>query len=140
VTLIGVSPRALNIWQTALLLSILFHHSNVRLPIETERWLNRLVVTPRMHGIHHSLIREETDANWSSGLSVWDWLHGTLKLNVPQGEIIIGVPAYREPSEVGLAKILSMPFGEERPTWLLPGDGQPVRASLPNTTTERLTA
>jgi sterol desaturase/sphingolipid hydroxylase (fatty acid hydroxylase superfamily) len=140
VTLIGVSPRALDIWQTALLLSILFHHSNVRLPFETERWLNRLLVTPRMHGIHHSLIREETDANWSSGLALWDRLHGTLKLNVPQDEITIGVPAYREPSDVTLAKILSMPFGEERSTWRLQGDGQPVRASLPTTATKDLQA
>jgi sterol desaturase/sphingolipid hydroxylase (fatty acid hydroxylase superfamily) len=140
VMLIGVSPQAFNLWQTALLLSILFHHSNVRLPVETERWLARLIVTPRMHGIHHSLIREETDANWSSGLSVWDRLHGTLKLNVQQAEITIGVPAYREPSEVRLAKILSMPFGEERPTWRLPGDGQPARASLHTNATKRLLA
>ncbi|MEA2175395.1 MAG: hypothetical protein QOD00_2987, partial [Blastocatellia bacterium] len=140
VSLIGVSPRSLDIWQTALLLSILFHHSNVRLPIETERWLNRLIVTPRMHGIHHSLVREETDANWSSGLSVWDRLHGTLKLNVPQGEIIIGVPAYREPSELKLTEILLMPFGEERPTWRLPGDGQPARASSQTTALDHLLA
>jgi sterol desaturase/sphingolipid hydroxylase (fatty acid hydroxylase superfamily) len=39
----------------------------------------RLIVTPRMHGIHHSTVREETDSNWSSGLTVWDWLHGTLR-------------------------------------------------------------
>lgn len=125
---IGVGPGTLSIWQTAVLLSVLFHHSNVRLPVEAERWLNRLVVTPRMHGIHHSLIREETNSNWSSGLTVWDWLHGTLRLNVPQEEIIIGLPAYREPSEVSLEKILWMPFGAERPAWLLPGDGQPARA------------
>jgi sterol desaturase/sphingolipid hydroxylase (fatty acid hydroxylase superfamily) len=29
VTLIGVSPLSLSVWQTLLLLSILFHHSNV---------------------------------------------------------------------------------------------------------------
>src|SRR5215212_9100942 len=44
-----------------------FHHSNVRLPIAVERRLNRVLVTPRMHGIHHSTVRAETDANWSSG-------------------------------------------------------------------------
>ena len=38
---------------------------------------------------------EETDANWSSGLTLWDGLHGTLRSNVPQDEITIGVPAYR---------------------------------------------
>lgn len=128
VALIGVSPLSLSMWQTFLFLSILFHHSNVRLPVEVERRLNRFFVTPRMHGIHHSVVREETDSNWSSGLTLWDWLHGTLRLNVPQGEITIGVPAYREPEEVGLAEVLKMPFGEQRPAWILPGGGRPARA------------
>jgi sterol desaturase/sphingolipid hydroxylase (fatty acid hydroxylase superfamily) len=85
-----------------------------------ERRIARFVVTPRMHGIHHSLVRGETDSNWSSGLSVWDWLHGTLKTDVPQDEIIIGVPAYRESDEVVLTKILPMPFERQKPTWQLP--------------------
>ncbi len=132
VLVIGVSPSSLSAWQGFLFVSILFHHSNVRLPIEAERRLNLFVVTPRMHGIHHSLVREETDANWSSGLTVWDRLHGTLKLNVPQDEITIGVPAYRETEELGLVEILKLPFGEERPAWLLPDGAQPpVRAPRP---------
>ncbi len=129
VALIGVSPLALSAWQTLLLLSIMFHHSNVRLPIKTETWLNRLIVTPRMHGIHHSIVPEETASNWSSGLTVWDWLHGTLRLNVPQDEIVIGVPTYREPEEVGLVKVLEMPFTEQRHVWQLPNEGVPVRAA-----------
>jgi len=119
VMVIGVSPFAFSLWQTLLFLSIMFHHSNVRLPIEVERALNRIIVTPRMHGIHHSTVRAETDSNWSSGLTVWDYLHGTLRLNVPQDEIDIGVPAYREPEEVALESILEMPFTRQRATWEL---------------------
>lgn len=124
VSLLGVSPLSFSVWQTLLFLSIMFHHSNLRLPINFERRLNRLIVTPRMHGIHHSIVREETDSNWSSGLTLWDYLHGTLRLNVPQEEITIGVPAYRQPEEVGLLQILVMPLTAERPAWLLPGDGR----------------
>ena len=130
VAMIGVSPFSLSVWQTFLLLCVLFHHSNVRLPLEVERKLNRVLVTPRMHGIHHSIIREETNSNWSSGLTLWDWLHGTLRLNVPQQEITIGVPAYRELAEVELVEVLKLPFTEQRPTWELPGDGQPARDAL----------
>jgi sterol desaturase/sphingolipid hydroxylase (fatty acid hydroxylase superfamily) len=114
---IGVSPRALSTWQTFLFCSILFHHSNVRLPVGLERWLSRLVVTPRLHGIHHSIIGEETNSNWSSGFTVWDWLHGTLRRDVPQQAITIGVPGYRDPGELTLPKVLAMPFGEERLDW-----------------------
>ena len=131
VILIGVTPLSFSVWQTFLVLSIMFHHANVQLPIETERWLNRIIVTPRMHGIHHSIVRTEAFSNWSGGLTLWDWLHGTLKLNVPQQEVTIGVPAYLKPEDVTLPKIIKMPFEEQRPSWLLPGNGQPMKQPLP---------
>ncbi|HYG64283.1 MAG TPA: sterol desaturase family protein [Thermoanaerobaculia bacterium] len=120
ILLLGITPLELSIRQTLLLTSILFHHSDVELPAGVERRLVRWIVTPRMHGIHHSIEEEETNSNWSSGLTLWDRLHGTLRLDVPQEEITIGIPAYRDPEEVTLPRILSMPFGEQRPTWKLP--------------------
>jgi len=115
---LGITPASFSAWQRLLFLSILFHHSNLRLPIRIERWLNRLLVTPHMHGIHHSMVSGEMNSNWSSGLTLWDRLHGTLKLNVPQEEITIGVPAYRRTEELTLMNILKLPFGEERPARL----------------------
>lgn len=128
VLLLGITPLTLSVRQTFLLLNILFHHSDVRLPLRLERRINRVLVTPRMHGIHHSIVPEETASNWSSGLSVWDRLHGTLKLGIPQDEITIGIPAYRDPREVTLPEILAMPFGDQRPTDLLPDGQRPRRA------------
>jgi sterol desaturase/sphingolipid hydroxylase (fatty acid hydroxylase superfamily) len=130
---IGVAPLTLSIWQTATLLAILFHHSNVELPLCIERWLCRLIVTPRMHGIHHSMIREETNANWSTIFAFPDYLHRTRKLNVPQNAVTIGVPAYRDPQKLTFGKIMAMPFGKQRPTWQLPGDGSPERGTLAGT-------
>jgi sterol desaturase/sphingolipid hydroxylase (fatty acid hydroxylase superfamily) len=126
VRLIGVGPRALSIWQTLLFLSVMFHHSNLRLPAGFERRLSRFVVTPRLHGIHHSAVRGETDSNWSSGLTVWDRLHGTLRRDVPQDAITVGVPAYRAAREVTLGRVIEMPFVEQRPTWQLPGAAEPA--------------
>jgi sterol desaturase/sphingolipid hydroxylase (fatty acid hydroxylase superfamily) len=83
-----------------------------------------------MHGIHHSIVREETNSNWSSGLTLWDWLHGTLRLNVPRQEISIGVLAYREREDVTVGKILLMPFGRERAAWRLPITGSPRPESM----------
>lgn len=114
---IGVSPWTLSIWQTLTLASVLFHHSNVRLPRWFERRLNWVLVGPRMHGIHHSASRETTESNWSSGLTVWDRLHGTLRLDVPDEQIKIGVPAYRNAEEVTLRKIVVMPFEKQRAVW-----------------------
>ena len=120
VALIGVSPRALQMWQGWFFFSILFHHSNLALPEWFERILARFVTTPRMHGIHHSAVHDETDSNWSSGLALWDHLHGTFRLDVPQAEIRIGVPSYRDSSETGIAVSLAMPFAYERDAWAPP--------------------
>ncbi|MFN2384333.1 MAG: sterol desaturase family protein [Gemmatimonadota bacterium] len=111
---LGVTPRALSIWQAATIVSILFHHSDVRLPLGFERWLGRLLVTPRMHAIHHSVVPDEVNSNWSSGLTLWDRLHGTLRLDVPQETLTIGVAAWQDPAELGLPQILAMPFESQR--------------------------
>ena len=117
IALIGASPFSVWLWQTILFASILFHHGNLQLPRRFERLLVHLVVTPRMHGIHHSDRRAETDSNWSSLLSVWDRLHGTMRMDVPDETIRIGVPAYREPRDVSFARIQVMPLLPQRDDW-----------------------
>jgi sterol desaturase/sphingolipid hydroxylase (fatty acid hydroxylase superfamily) len=114
---IGIDMQTLWLWQTILFASILFHHANVRFPIGVERLLVRVIVTPRMHGIHHSDRIEETDSNWSSLLSAWDYLHRTIRLDVPQERVVIGVPAYQNPADVTIGKILLLPFRRQRDDW-----------------------
>jgi sterol desaturase/sphingolipid hydroxylase (fatty acid hydroxylase superfamily) len=114
---IGVNPTNLWLWQTILFGSILFHHANVRLPLSLERILARVIVTPRMHGIHHSDRQDETNSNWSSLLSAWDFLHRTFRLDVPDERITIGVPAYRDAQDVTIGKILVLPFQRQRDDW-----------------------
>jgi sterol desaturase/sphingolipid hydroxylase (fatty acid hydroxylase superfamily) len=114
---IGVDPVSLWLWQTILFGSILFHHGNVRMPRAFERVLVRVIVTPRMHGIHHSDREDETNSNWSSLLSVWDFLHRTFRLDVPDERITIGVPAYGDHRDVTVGKILALPFRRQRKDW-----------------------
>lgn len=128
ICLIGVCPRALAIWQTALLMEIMFHHSNVKLPLPLEDWLGRIIVTPRMHAIHHSIRERETNSNWSSGLTIWDWLHGTLRTRQTDRQVTIGIPAYRNSDDVTLSKILQMPFSRQRPSWPSANDDDPPDA------------
>jgi sterol desaturase/sphingolipid hydroxylase (fatty acid hydroxylase superfamily) len=127
---IGVCPLALSVWQTALLLEIMFHHSNVALSPELERWLSGFIVTPRLHGIHHSIVEDEVNSNWSSGLTIWDWLHRTLRADVPQSAITIGVPAYLNPAEVELPEVIEMPFVEQRDSNFLPPRQRKLPADL----------
>jgi sterol desaturase/sphingolipid hydroxylase (fatty acid hydroxylase superfamily) len=127
ITAIGAEPVSVAIWQMLLFLSVLFHHSNTRLPLALERVLVRIVVTPRMHGIHHSDCENETNTNWSSLLSAWDYLHGTIRLDVSQPSITIGVPAFDDPKKVTLGKILVMPFRRWKEYWRRPDGSLAVR-------------
>lgn len=115
VVCIGAAPLSLSAWQTLTTMAILFHHSNLRLPYEIERQLCRLIVTPRMHGIHHSVIMEETDANWSTIFSFPDFLHRTVRLNVPQHRILIGLPILRNEKQLTLGDLISMPVSGGHP-------------------------
>lgn len=105
---IGVGPRELRTWQALTLMEITFQHSNVNLPFSLENLLGFLLVTPRMHGLHHSANPVEADCNWSSGLSVWDRIHQTHRTS--GSKPVIGVAGMLDPSDVTLTKSLALPF------------------------------
>ena len=90
--LIRPDALAVSIWQTMLLSSIFFHHSNTRLPQRIDDVMAHALVTPRMHGIHHSIDMRQTDTNFASLFTWWDMLHGTFNISVPQSTITIGAP------------------------------------------------
>lgn len=110
VWLIGPTPASYAVWQTFVFLCILFHHANIRLPLTWERRVAAILVTPRLHGIHHSIVPNEVNSNWSSGLTVWDWLHRTLRTSVAQDSIVIGVAGLRTDRDQELRTALSLPF------------------------------
>ena len=110
VRLSGITPAALDVWQRFFSLSILFHHSNWALPQGWDERLSWLLTTPRMHGIHHSVVRAERDSNWSSGVSVWDRLHGTFRRLPPPGAITIGVDDAHATDDIAIRPALAAPF------------------------------
>jgi sterol desaturase/sphingolipid hydroxylase (fatty acid hydroxylase superfamily) len=127
IMLIGGSPGLFIAYEFVFQVNTLFQHSNVRLPIVVERWLCLILVTPRMHGLHHSQVREENNSNWSSVLSCWDRLHGTLCLNIPQLQIEIGIPGYLLPEDNRVGNVLIMPFRVQRDYWRSPSGTNTTR-------------
>ena len=113
IVLLGVDDHTLRAWQRCLLLSVIFHHSNLEMPIEVERRLQWVIVTPRMHGIHHSTRADEANTNFSSLLSWWDRLHRSLRLDVAQPAITIGVAGFLDPGDVTLERSLTLPFRDD---------------------------
>ncbi|RIV27231.1 sterol desaturase family protein [Fibrisoma montanum] len=112
------------IYEAVFELATQFHHSNTRLPKRLEDVLSNVIITPRLHGIHHSIIRDELNSNWGTVFSFWDRLHGSWRMDIPQDQIDIGVPAYRDEQELTFIKLLKMPFGPQR-DWRLPTGERP---------------
>ena len=130
VLLLGIGPIMLTVFFITFEAETLFHHSNWRLPIRVERLLNTIIVTPRMHGIHHSIVQRETNSNWGTIFCWWDKLHGTLRRDVPQDAITIGVAAYRDENELTVGKLFALPFAKQR-AWRLPSGEIPEREPRP---------
>ncbi len=114
VILIGASPATVLIYEIAFEAATQFHHSNIKLPFHFENFLNKIFVTPGMHGIHHSMIKKETDSNYSIIFSFWDRIHKTVQLNIRQNEIVTGVPSYADEKELTIGNLLKLPFTKIR--------------------------
>ncbi len=111
----GASPVTVLIYEIFFEAATQFQHSNWKLPFAFEKMLNKLIVTPRMHGIHHSVIRAETDSNFSVIFSFWDRIHKTINRIEPQQQVVIGVPSYDDQKELTIGFLLKLPFTTIRP-------------------------
>lgn len=110
----GASPMRVLVYEIIFEAATQFHHSNWKLPFAFERILNKVFVTPRMHGIHHSVVKQETDSNYAVIFSFWDRLHRTARLNNLSDEVIVGVPSYNKPEELTIGFLLKLPFTKIR--------------------------
>ncbi|GGI71129.1 hypothetical protein GCM10007973_05170 [Polymorphobacter multimanifer] len=115
VRLLGVSPRALEIYGAWFFANVAFHHANLKLPFD--RQLAWLFTSPGMHDIHHRADAAATDANYSSGLSVWDRMFGSFSDARP--DVPIGI-AGQIGAAPGLLEALARPFAPDDKASALP--------------------
>ena len=109
---IGASPVAVILFEVLLNGTSLFNHGNVRLTGGADRVLRLFVVTPDMHRVHHSICKDETNSNFGFNFPWWDWLFGTYRAQPASGHtgMTIGLEQFREPSRLGVRRLLLMPF------------------------------
>jgi hypothetical protein len=74
----------------------------------------------------------ENNSNFGTVFTFWDRLHRTLGLNVPQSEIIVGIPAYSLPNDNRIGSALLMPFGKQRDYWRRPDGAVVERTQVPS--------
>ncbi len=111
VYLLGPAVWAVILFEILLNGAALFNHANINLSRRADAVLRRLVVTPDMHRVHHSVLREEHDTNYGFALSVWDRLFGTYRAQPQLGHdrMRTGLEA-QDPRAAKLGWSLSLPF------------------------------
>jgi sterol desaturase/sphingolipid hydroxylase (fatty acid hydroxylase superfamily) len=116
VVALGAPALAVLIFEVLLNATSMFNHGNVRLPGRADRILRWLVVTPEMHRVHHSILRQETDSNFGFNLPWWDRLFRTYRAQPEAGHegMTIGIEQFRDPGELRLDRMLLQPVREAR--------------------------
>lgn len=113
VALLGPPVAAVVIFEVLLNAMAMFNHGNVRLPGMLDRRLRRMVVTPDMHRVHHSIANDERNSNFGFNFSFWDRLLGTYR-DQPRGghkAMTLGLAGHTDPHEVSrLPGMLALPF------------------------------
>ena len=110
VVAVGAPVLAVLTFEILLNGTAMFNHGNVALPGWLECWVRRVLVTPDMHRVHHSVVATERDSNYGFCLSIWDRLLGTYT-TAPRGELDIGLPKWRDPEVIAtLRGTLGLPF------------------------------
>jgi len=113
---LGAPVLAVLVFEVILNASSMFNHANAGLPSRVEPWVRRLIVTPDMHRVHHSVATDEMNRNFGFNLSVWDRCFGTYRAAARGGNegMTIGLPAWRgREAIITLPRLLGMPFRRE---------------------------
>lgn len=76
---LGLPPAAIMLFELFDAGIAVFSHANIRLPAGLERLVNRIIITPNMHRIHHSNVERETNSNYGATLVIWDRVFGTYR-------------------------------------------------------------
>ena len=109
VILLGAPVIAVIIFEILLNACALFNHANVRLPNWLERPLRQVMVTPKLHRIHHSVIERETNTNYGFSVIWWDKIFRSYT-DTPDGELTLGLNGYQTDAPSSLWWSLIAPF------------------------------
>jgi sterol desaturase/sphingolipid hydroxylase (fatty acid hydroxylase superfamily) len=110
ILLLDVPLSSVIVFEVAVALASLFHHSNLRLPAWLEQPLSKIIVTPSIHWVHHHAIRADTDSNYGTIFAFWDPIFRTRSFTKRQPEMKIGVEGAKDQT---LPELVLRPFSRQ---------------------------
>ncbi len=116
VLLLGPAVFAVFLFEVLLNGCAMFNHANIALPKWMDWILRSFIVTPDMHRVHHSTIKQETDSNYGFNFSIWDRVFGTYKAEPQAGhqDMEIGLEQYQTAEPTKLKWLLMLPFSKKK--------------------------
>lgn len=111
---LGAAPVAVLAFEILLNGFAMFTHTNLAVPLWLDRALRWIVITPDMHRIHHSVLRDEQDTNFGFNVSWWDYLFRSYRAapRQPQASLLLGLDRFRDPQQQRFDQLLLQPFRE----------------------------
>jgi sterol desaturase/sphingolipid hydroxylase (fatty acid hydroxylase superfamily) len=112
VFILGPSAFAVILFEIILNGCAMFNHSNLKLPLQFDRFVRLFLVTPDMHRIHHSIIPHELNSNYGFNIPLWDRLFGTYTTQPSRGhtEMKIGLENHQDNKPTRFLWSLRFPF------------------------------
>ena len=107
---LGVTAWELVLYETLMFAVVQFHHANIALPARVEVVVNKVIVTPAMHKVHHSRWQPETDSNYSAMLSVWDRLFRSFRRREALHEVELGLAEFDDDAHQSIGGMLRTPL------------------------------
>lgn len=111
VYLLGPAAVAVILFEIILNGTAMFNHANIRLPLWLDAVVRKVLVTPDMHRVHHSVHRHEHDSNYGFSLSIWDRMFGTYIAQPKAGhdDMVVGLE-WQDDRPTRLGWSLWLPF------------------------------
>lgn len=106
--ILGIKIEWLLIYEILFAIDVIFHHSNWYLPVNIDKFLSYIIVTPNYHRLHHSQIIVETNSNYGSLLSIWDKIFLTYRYSKNPERIKLGLAEYKQ--NLRILDLLIIPF------------------------------
>ena len=85
-------------------------HSHI--DISYWKWVERVIISPAQHQLHHSVLRRHHDKNFGVALALWDWVFGSLHHSEKIENLKLGIELHQTDETHNLKYLYLEPLKE----------------------------
>lgn len=108
VVVLGAPALGVVAFEALFTVANLIEHGDIDLPLQLERTVDGVLVTPALHRFHHSRAGLERDHNFGTIFVLWDRLLGSYRPNSSAMRVEVGLAEIRGPLDLRGALVLPL--------------------------------